>query len=65
MSDKPTAIFRHVEFFETSKGDRVAIVNWCNHPVLGFERIVHTSIVLNGDENMFETLNTIYVKEQK
>ena len=65
MNDKPTATFRYVEFFETSKGDRVATVNWCNHPVLGFEHIVHTSIVLNGDENMFETLNTIYVKEEK
>lgn len=65
MKEKPTATFQYVEFFETSKGDRVAVVGSCHHPVLGFERIVHTSIVLNGDENMFETLNTIYVKEQK
>lgn len=65
MSDKPKATFQYVDFFETINGDRVAVVGWCHHPVLGLERIVHTTIVLNGDENMFETKNTIYVKEQK
>lgn len=65
MNNKPKATFQHVEFFETSKGDRVAVVKQCNHPLLGNHPSVHTSIVLNGDENMFETLNTIYVKEQK
>lgn len=65
MKEKPTATFRHVQFFETIEGDRVATVEGCHHPLLGSQRSVHTSIVLNGDENKFETLNTIYVKEQK
>lgn len=71
---KPKATYESVEFKEVNPvgftGDlqvehplRVAIVTNCKHPLLGFERVVYTSLVVSGDENGFETLNTIYSPE--
>jgi hypothetical protein len=44
---------------------RVATCSNVDHPVLGFERKVHTSLVLSGDKSVFETLNTMYVKRKE
>ena len=43
---------------------RVATCSMVDHPVLGREAVVYTSLVLSGDESGFETLNTMYVKRK-
>jgi hypothetical protein len=71
---KPTATYKSVVFKEVNPvgftGElqvehplRVAVVHDCTHPLLGYERVIYTSLVVSGDENGFETLNTIYSPE--
>lgn len=71
---KPKATYESVEFKEVNPvgftGElqvehplRVAVVHNCKHPLLGHEDVVYTSLVVSGDENGFETLNTIYSPE--
>jgi hypothetical protein len=68
---KPTATYETVVFKEVSPlgftGEldaqqplRIAIVTNCKHPLLGYEGMVYTSLVVSGDEHGFETLNTTY-----
>lgn len=77
--DKPIAWFDEVVFTErelikpswieeylAANADtyRVATCTAVQHPVLGYEPIVYTSVVIAGDETEFETLNTVYKKRK-
>ena len=72
---KPTATYESVEFKEVNPvgftGElqvehplRVAIVRDCVHPLLGHEEIIYTSLVVKGDVDGFETLNTMYKRKE-
>lgn len=55
------------EFREHPSGVEVATVyDVINHPKLGHQPVVYTSQVINKyDDDVFETLNTLYVKVDK
>jgi hypothetical protein len=62
--DKPVVFYQgEAAFHETAKGETVAVVfDVLNHPILGYERKVHTSQVLHHFKGGFETLNTLYIQ---
>jgi hypothetical protein len=64
MNDKPVVFYQgEAAFHETAKGETVAVVfDVLNHPILGYERKVHTSQVLRRFNGGFETLNTVYIQ---
>jgi hypothetical protein len=64
MKDKPVVFYQGEAAFHThASGTEVAIVyDVLNHPILGYERKVHTSQVLHHFKGGFETLNTLYIQ---
>jgi hypothetical protein len=65
MTDDKPVVFYHGEttFHTHSSGTEVAVVyDVLNHPVLGSEKKVYTSQVLQHFKGGFETLNTIYIQ---
>jgi hypothetical protein len=59
---KPVAWYDSARIYMNPQDYLVAEVYNVDHPILGYEPTVWTSVVVSGDEDGFETLNTVYKK---
>jgi hypothetical protein len=59
---KPVAWYDSAKIYMNSQDYLVAEVYNVEHPTLGIAPTVWTSVVVEGDEEGFETLNTVYKK---